>query len=65
MNFLLKTFGRSLVQDAVTAVAGAAVLHGYIPKTQEEGLIGSLFFIAMAALHWYERHQAATQEQKK
>lgn len=50
---ILKTFAPRAVQDLITAAAGIMVAHGYISASQEEGFIGSAFFLAMLVVNYF------------
>jgi hypothetical protein len=52
LETLLKNFLPRIVQDILTSGAAVLVAHGYITTDQQQGLIGSAFFIAMLIINY-------------
>lgn len=50
---MLKGFVPRAVQDLITSAAALLVAHGYITSSQEQGFIGSAFFLVMLAVNYF------------
>lgn len=54
---ILKAFAPRAVQDLITAFAGYLAAHGFLTAgSQEQGFIGSAFFLAMLIINYAISH---------
>lgn len=49
---IIKNFLPRVVQDLLTSAAALLVAHGYITSSQEQGFIGSGFFLVMLVANY-------------
>jgi hypothetical protein len=50
---LLKSLLPRIVQDVITSAAAILATHGYLAADQQQGFIGSAFFLIMLAVNYF------------